>query len=611
MIYKNIKIYKPYLSFSCDRIMIPESGVTVFIGDNGSGKTTLMKSLVFDDHEVEFSSEKEKEAYRENRYRLFSYVPQELPSYNISVEDYLKKGALSIDIDRILQYFNEFSISYINLKDRFDKLSGGEKMKIAIIAAVIKDTPYIFMDEPTNHLDNDSVIELIRLIKDISMCKSIVLICHDPRLDISNFQVLKIHNNGLSEINTSHETEFVNDVELPVVSMRYSLLAKKSLYNVTSLVVLYLIVSLFSFLSVLNKTRFEEGYSYNNNRPKENVILAYPAEHYYSDTNGFYARSEKLVVDEEKYDRMINYSDIPQIAEMSNVEKVLVLDSSILLDELDMIVFDGSGPQEEHFYSIPCDFIDCFPSASESYLAYFGQLIDGRYPEDGKHEICVPYSSLEQLGKSIEQIGENVVINGEEYQLVGVLDNYFGLYLLSYSQDQNRGFYCFEQDSFLSFLNKQDESNTNTQELMIYTTNEKKTLNQLIESYPATNYDSLQFTLGFERQYNRDFIISEILPINIILSFVISLVVLLVRKKQVSIDNAMITDFSNYFISKHRIRIFYVAISIVSYVIFSMIVLLVNTFFSTLYYVINPILLLDMVISLAPCVAFSIMAGMK
>ena len=33
------------------------------------------------------------------------------------------------------------------------ELSGGERQKISIIRAMIKDTPIVFLDEPENHLD--------------------------------------------------------------------------------------------------------------------------------------------------------------------------------------------------------------------------------------------------------------------------------------------------------------------------------------------------------------------------------------------------------------------------------------------------------------------------
>lgn len=59
------------------------------------------------------------------------------------------------------------------------KLSSGEKQKIALARAVLKNTPIILLDEVTKSIDEDSRISINEVIKDLKKEKTIIIITHN------------------------------------------------------------------------------------------------------------------------------------------------------------------------------------------------------------------------------------------------------------------------------------------------------------------------------------------------------------------------------------------------------------------------------------------------
>lgn len=59
-------------------------------------------------------------------------------------------------------------------------LSGGEKQKISIARACVRDTDFLFLDEPGNHLDKATLDWLCAFLRESG--KTVVFISHDDRL---------------------------------------------------------------------------------------------------------------------------------------------------------------------------------------------------------------------------------------------------------------------------------------------------------------------------------------------------------------------------------------------------------------------------------------------
>lgn len=606
---KNIEINRPYVTIKGKNIEFKKNSINLICGKNGSGKTTLLEEIVFSDAIVEFDSEYENKLYKTNRTNLFSYVPQDIKTYKSSVLDYITKGNKNISNEEILNCFSKFSLLDIDIYDRFDTLSGGEKMKIAIISAILKNTPYIFMDEPTNHLDDQSVEVLTKVLEELAHEKTFIIVCHDKRVNFKMSNVFILDKNTLvspENIKTYQARENALK-QFFKIQPRFHTFRKKVIFNYTNLIAFYLFLSLLVFLVVLNDIRFTSGYSYDNGNYEKNIILSYPAEYIYGETNQIYVKSENLSIKSNEYEKMITYNDISDISNMDGVSKILILDPIDFQTKLYDIINDGSNEVDPNVFSIPQDFINVFPRVSQSYLSEFGELLDGRYPNDGKREICITKQDVALYNIDNDApINKHIEINNVSYKIVGILSNTKRLYLTSFEETVNNGFYKYSEETFDDFAKKIVNCNDNTQEILIYTNQEKSTLDSLIESYPATNYNSFEFTKTFEKEYNKEFLLTEIIPINLILSFVIGIIMLLVKNNQIKIDRNLISDYSIYYVDKKTPKTQYFIVSICVYIILIIVSLISNVIFSKLSYASNLILLIDMLIAFLPSVFFAL-----
>jgi putative ABC transport system ATP-binding protein len=87
------------------------------------------------------------------------------------------------------------------LKNLPKNLSGGEKQRVAIARALANDPKLILADEPTANLDSKTGQEVMQLLCGIA-CRekrSVIIVCHDPRLKEVAKRVLTIEDGKLTQ----------------------------------------------------------------------------------------------------------------------------------------------------------------------------------------------------------------------------------------------------------------------------------------------------------------------------------------------------------------------------------------------------------------------------
>ena len=170
-----------------------ESGEFVAVtGQSGSGKTTLLNviggidsydegELYIEDSPTSHFTQKDWEKYRED---YISFIFQD---YNIlesfTVLENVELALLHIKDGKLRRKRALELISKVGLDDKISskgaKLSGGQKQRTVIARALAKDSPIILADEPTGNLDSKSAGEIIRLLKEISENKLVIMVTHD------------------------------------------------------------------------------------------------------------------------------------------------------------------------------------------------------------------------------------------------------------------------------------------------------------------------------------------------------------------------------------------------------------------------------------------------
>ena len=214
-----IKIYKrkgietsALRGLSCE---MNKGEITIIMGPSGCGKTTLMNilsgvsrpnagSVIVHGQDITQYSEKQLEQFRRDQ---ISYIFQKLnliPTLNVMD-----------NITFALEYTNRMNdvqrtriddiLEFIGLKDHInkfpDEFSGGEQQRVALAAAVAKNSDIILCDEPTGELDSKAkmkVMELLSIIKQKYPEKTIVIVSHDTDMKLIADRLLYIRDGKIS-----------------------------------------------------------------------------------------------------------------------------------------------------------------------------------------------------------------------------------------------------------------------------------------------------------------------------------------------------------------------------------------------------------------------------
>ncbi len=162
------------------------------LGKNGTGKTTLSNIIIgiyqgysgkiyLNDTEL---NKVDTISLRKERVSVIEQEPILLQDtlYNNIVLD---RGVPESHVKKLVEYWLEseaFKDLNMQINEKSCNLSGGEKEKIAIMRAIVKDSDLVIMDEPTAALDTEGLKKLEELIREEWKNKIVILITHDDKL---------------------------------------------------------------------------------------------------------------------------------------------------------------------------------------------------------------------------------------------------------------------------------------------------------------------------------------------------------------------------------------------------------------------------------------------
>ena len=171
---------------------IPEGTTTAIVGPSGSGKTTLTSLMArfwdVDSGAVKLSGIDVKEYALDSLMCNFSMVFQRVYLFNDSIENNIKFGKPDATHEEVVAaakaaQCHEFITA---LPDGYDTIigesgatiSGGERQRLSIARAMLKDAPIIILDEATANVDPENEAELQEAIKALTAGKTLVMIAH-------------------------------------------------------------------------------------------------------------------------------------------------------------------------------------------------------------------------------------------------------------------------------------------------------------------------------------------------------------------------------------------------------------------------------------------------
>jgi len=150
------KYYNDFHALKDISFSIPRNSIVGLIGSNGSGKTTMIKCILnyYDDYlgEISIFGEKNKRIVQEDN--TFAYIPDTAVYYEeLTVNEHLDFISRMYKTERkVEKLIKDFELdSHLNKFPH--ELSKGNKQKLLICCALLRDYKLLIADEPFSGLD--------------------------------------------------------------------------------------------------------------------------------------------------------------------------------------------------------------------------------------------------------------------------------------------------------------------------------------------------------------------------------------------------------------------------------------------------------------------------
>ena len=200
---------------SCE---MKKNTMTAIVGPSGSGKTTFCNLIArfwnVNAGEILIGGKNIKEYTLPHLMSHIAMVFQNVYLFEDTIENNIKFGVSSATREEVIEaakkaMCHDFIEALPNGYDTLigeggATLSGGEKQRISIARAMLKDAPIVIFDEATANIDPENEDKLKAAIEELTKNKTIIMIAH--RLStIRNADQILVLNNGKIEQRGNHE----------------------------------------------------------------------------------------------------------------------------------------------------------------------------------------------------------------------------------------------------------------------------------------------------------------------------------------------------------------------------------------------------------------------
>lgn len=443
-------------------LTFPDKGLIFIVGKSGSGKSTLLNLLggldsfdtgdiVIDNQSLKDFSNKQLDDY--HNYEL-GFVFQE---FNL-LEDYSIRKNLEIvydlqnqkySIEQIQEALHEVDLD--NYEDNMvNELSGGEKQRVAISRAILKNPKIILCDEPTGNLDDENSEIVFNILKQLSTKSLVIVVSHDSEAANKYAQRIVRLNKGQIVLDSNAEEiqeckeQNTKTYETKSLPFKTKFVLASSYFKKRKIrlgIAMFFAILCFVFVAISLSIGFiNEDKLLTNSLIKGDIsALSYGKKLRYVDKDGDIVNKP---ID-------LNDNDIEYLKEQLNSDVDIVYDffsgnlSHLRYEQLDI----------REYYS--CETNGCMEIDQKLIDKYDFTLVAGRLPEND-NEIVLPkhifetyqrFSYVTKYGVSYEEPDEKASINsyddliGRElefyendlpiskssfhFQIVGILDTKF------------------------------------------------------------------------------------------------------------------------------------------------------------------------------------------
>ena len=198
---------------------IPQRTTTAIVGPSGGGKTTLTSLLSrfwdVDAGKVTLDGRDVRDYSMDALMRNYSFVFQRVYLFADTIANNIRFGQPDAPMEKVIEAAKKACCHdfIMQLPDGYDtvigeggaSLSGGEKQRISIARAIMKDAPIIVLDEATANVDPENEAELMKAVEALTKEKTIIMIAHRLKTVRKADNILVISGGKIAQQGTHDE----------------------------------------------------------------------------------------------------------------------------------------------------------------------------------------------------------------------------------------------------------------------------------------------------------------------------------------------------------------------------------------------------------------------
>jgi len=185
-----------------------QNEITALVGSSGAGKTTVARLIPrfwdVDSGEIKIGGVNIKNISTGKLMDMISFVFQDVFLFNVSIKDNIKFGKDDAGDEEIIaaaeaaqchDFITKLPAGYDTVAgQRGTKISGGEKQRIALARAILKDAPIIIFDEATSATDPENEDRIQTAVSKLIKGKTVIVIAHNLSTIVDVNKIVLVDN---------------------------------------------------------------------------------------------------------------------------------------------------------------------------------------------------------------------------------------------------------------------------------------------------------------------------------------------------------------------------------------------------------------------------------
>lgn len=198
---------------------IPENKITAIVGESGSGKSTILNLIAKyyepDSGSITIGGEELNNASAEKVLSQISLVDQDVFLFNDTIKNNMRFAAPEASVEDICEALDQANCDFVEkfengyetvVGENGNRLSGGEKQRISVARAILRNSPIVLLDEATSSLDIENELLVKKAVLNLLKAhKTVVMIAHTLPIIQSADQILVVKEGRIAESGTHDE----------------------------------------------------------------------------------------------------------------------------------------------------------------------------------------------------------------------------------------------------------------------------------------------------------------------------------------------------------------------------------------------------------------------